>query len=163
WSWTGHILPGTTADAVVGHIDLYPTLLDLLGLPRPARQQMDGVSYARVLKAEGGLDRRAFFNYFPHGPSPGRAGGSWVRAVDWKLSRWFGVAPPDPTRFELYNLRDDLGESKDLAAAQPARVQELDALIDAFLADTGATYPRPNPAYNPATARAAIDGADPLE
>ncbi len=53
WSWPGHIKPGTTSDAVVGHIDLYPTLLDLLGLPRPAQQKIDGVSYARVLKSEG--------------------------------------------------------------------------------------------------------------
>ncbi|MBI5773149.1 MAG: sulfatase [Verrucomicrobia bacterium] len=168
WAWPGHIRPGTTSDAVVGHIDLYPTLLDLLGIPKPAQQKMDGVSYARVLKSEGGLDRKAFFNYFPHGQSPGRAGGVWVRSGDWKFIRWFGLAPGDETRFELYNLRDDLNETKNLAAAQPARAQELDALIDGFLADTGATYPRPNPAYKPTAARPANPKAtaianDPLE
>ena len=163
WSWPGHIRPGTTSDAVVGHIDLYPTLLDLLGLPRPAQQKLDGVSYAAVLKQTGGLDRQAFFNYFPHGRSPGRAGGVWVRSGDWKLIRWFGVPAGDANLYELYNLRDDLGETKNLAAAQPARVKELDALIDGFLADTGATYPRPNPAYQPAAAKARATPGDPLE
>jgi len=164
WSWPGHIKPGTTSDAIVGHIDLYPTLLGLLGMACPEQQKLDGVSYARVLTSGGGLDRNAFFNYFPHGGSPGRAGGVWVRSGDWKLIRWFGVAPGDDTRFELYNLRDDLGETNDLATAQAARVKELDALIDGFLADTGATYPRPNPAWKPGSAKSAnANAADPLE
>jgi hypothetical protein len=159
WSWPGHIKGGTTSDAVVGHIDLYPTLLDLIGLPLPAQQKMDGVSYACVLKQTGSLDRKAFFNYFPHGRSVGRCGGVWVRSGDWKLFRWFGAPPA----YELYNLRDDIGETKDLAAAQPARVKELDALIDSFLADTGATYPRPNPAYKPdARPTVARKARDPL-
>ena len=126
---------------------------------------MDGVSYARVLKSEGGLDRKAFFNYFPHAGT-GRAGGVWVRSGDWKLLRWFGFAPGDEQRYELYNLREDLSEAQNLAAAQPARVQELDKLIDGFLNDTGALFPQPNPAFKapparPATAKA--DAGDPLE
>lgn len=168
WAWAGHIKPGATSASVVGHIDLYPTLLDLIGLPFPAKQKIDGVSYARVLRSEGELDRKAFFNYFPHGRSPAKAGGVWVRSGDWKLIRWFGAGLTDEVRFELYNLHDDLGETKNLAAAESARVKELDALIDGFLADTGATYPRANPAYDPATAKpakpkAAVNAGDPLE
>jgi hypothetical protein len=150
----------------VGHIDLYPTLLNLLGLPLPAQQKIDGVSYARVLKSEGGLERKAFFNYFPHGKSPGKAGGVWARSGDWKLIRWFGVLPDD-VRYELYNLREDLSETKNLAINHLDRVKEMDALIDEFLADTGAAYPRPNPAYKPTAAkpvnpRVAADPSDPL-
>lgn len=147
WSWPGHIKPGTTSDEVVGHIDLYPTLLDLIGLPLPEKQKIDGISYARVLKSEGKLDRVAFFNYFPHA-DPDRAGGVSVRSGDWKLIRWFSPQPGDEHRFELYNLHEDLGETKNLAAGNPGRVKELDSLIDGFLKDTGALYPRPNPAYN---------------
>jgi hypothetical protein len=44
-------------------------------------------------------------------------------------------------------VRTDLGESKNLAANEAERVRQLDRLIDDFLADTGATYPRSNPAY----------------
>ena len=119
----------------------------MLDLPRPAHQKLDGVSYAAVLKGTGSLDRRAFFNYFPHGRSPGRAGGVWVRSGDWKLIRWFGLPAGDENLYELYNLREDLSETQNLAAGQPARVQELAALIDGFLTDTRATYPRPNPGY----------------
>jgi len=147
WVWPGKIQPGTTNDTVVGHIDLYPTLIDLVGIARPEKQQIDGVSYAAVLKQTGTLNRQAFFNYFPHGQSVGRAGGVWVRSGDWKLLRWFGVPAGDPTRLELYNLASDLGEKNNLASAQPQKAAELDKLIDGFLADTGATYPRPNPAF----------------
>jgi arylsulfatase A-like enzyme len=144
WAWAGRIKPGLAHD-VVGHIDLYPTVLELAGIPRPAEQKFDGVSYARVLRGEGRLDRAAFFNYFPHARN---GGGVWVRAGDWKLIRWFEPGTPR----ELFNLKNDLGESKNLANAQPAKVKELDALIDGFLKDTGATYPRPNPAYKAASA-----------
>lgn len=163
WSWKGRIPAGTTSSAVVGHIDLYPTLVDLLGLARPAQQKWDGVSYATVLKQTGTFDRESFFNYFPHGGSPGRAGGVWVRSGDWKLLRWFGLPADDEARHEMYNLKDDLGETKNVAAAQPALVKKLSAQIDAFLADTGATYPRPNPAYKPAAANVTATSADPLE
>jgi len=163
WSWPGHIKAGVTSDAIVGHIDLYPTLLDLIGIPKPAQQILDGVSYARVLRGESGLDRKAFFNYYPHGRSPG-LNGVWVRSGDWKLIRWFGFEMPDNVRFELYNLRADLSETKNLAATQPALVKELDRLIDKHLADTGATYPRPNPAYNPTqTKTTKLKVVDPLE
>lgn len=53
-------------------------------------------------------------------------------------------------RYSLFNLRDDLSEKHNLAAAQPERVKELDALIEHFLIDTKSVVPIPNPAFNPA-------------
>jgi arylsulfatase A-like enzyme len=146
WSWPGMIAAGTESSAVVGAIDLYPTLLDLLGLPHRAEQVMDGVSYAAVLKSTGTLDRAAYFNYFPHG-GPAKPPGVTVRAGEWKLIRWFETGPEYPSRFELYNLREDLGESRNRAAEMPEKVRELDALIDAYLKETGANVPKANPAY----------------
>lgn len=170
WSWAGHIKPGTTNDSVVAHIDLYPTLLDLLEIKRPAQQKMDGTSYSSVLTGNGSFERKTFFNYFPHGASPGRSGGVTVRSGDWKLFRWFGVAAGDPVRYELYNLASDLSETTNLAGKEPERVKSLDKLIDGFLADTQAAYPRPNPAFTgaaaPAKASAPGGGTasgDPLE
>ena len=82
-----------------------------------------------------------------------------VRQGDWKLIRRFEERPDryEGTR-ELFNLKDDLGETKNLAAQMPDKVKELDALIDAFVKDTGALYPKPNPAYKPRPA-AATGGA----
>ena len=149
WSWAGKIKPDSTSDAVVGPIDLYPTLLDLLSIPKPDNQILDGTSYASVLRSEGPLQRQAYFNYHPHA-GLNKAGGVWVRSGDWKLLRWFG----NPATHELYNLKDDLSEAHDLAATQPDKVKELSLLIDGFLTDTSAAYPRPNPAYKPVATKA---------
>lgn len=161
WSWAGKIRPGTLSETVVGPIDVYPTVIDLAGIPRPEQQKFDGVSYARVLKSEGDLDRAAYFNYHPHAGLH-RAGGVWARSGDFKLLRWFG----NPNTHELYNLREDLSEANDLSAKMPEKVQEMSRLIDGFLAGTGALYPRPNPAYKPVAAKpgAPADAAkeDPL-
>jgi arylsulfatase A-like enzyme len=146
--WPGQIKPGTTSSEVVGAIDVYPTVLELVGLPRPHQQTIDGVSYAPLLKLKqsGKLGRAAYFNYFPHG-GPAKPPGVTVRAGDWKLIRWFETGPDYPNRHELYNLEDDIGEQKNLASQMPDKVRELDALIDGFLKDTGALAPKPNPAH----------------
>lgn len=160
WAWAGKIKPGSISGAVVGPVDLYPTVIDLLGIAKPEQQRFDGVSYAKVLKAEGELRRTAYFNYHPHAGA-NRAGGVWARSGDFKLLRWFG----NPATHELYNLREDIGEANDLATQMPAKVKEMEALIDGFLADTAATYPRPNPAYKPVTPNATAAGRrteDPL-
>ena len=47
-----------------------------------------------------------------------------------------------------FEATDDLGETQDLAPRLPAKVRELNARIDAFLKETGAVVPQPNPAYN---------------
>jgi len=150
--WPGKIMAGSTNGAVVGHVDLYPTLIELIGEKRPEQQKMDGVSYASELRGTGPLKRDAFFNYFPHGRSPGRAGGVWVRRGDRKLIRWFGTGPEE--RFELYDLKKDLGETTNLAASSAEEVMRLDRMIDGFLKDTGATYPQENPAFNASAAAA---------
>jgi arylsulfatase A-like enzyme len=146
WSWPGVIQPGTTSSEVVGCIDLYPTMRELLSLPKREEQLMDGVSYVSVLKSQGPLKREAYFNYFPHG-GPGKPPGVTMRSGDWKLIRWYETGPEYPSKHELYNLKDDLGEMKNLAAAMPEKVQALDKQIDEFLKRTGAIVPKPNPQY----------------
>jgi hypothetical protein len=158
WAWAGKIAPGTVSGAVVGPIDVYPTVLELLGVERPAGQVMDGASYAKVLRGKGNLERTAYFNYHPHAGQH-RAGGVWVRSGKFKLLRWFG----NPGSEELYDLEADLGETKDLAGGMPEKARELGKLIDGFLEETGAEYPRPNPAYRGMAAPGKPANGDPLE
>jgi arylsulfatase A-like enzyme len=144
WAWAGRIPAGGTSDVVAGHVDLFPTILDLVGLPAPAGHVLDGVTLAPVLTgARDTVDREAFVTYFPGGSN---LGGVTVRRGDWKLIRWFDPQMPR----ELYHLGDDIGESHDLAASRPDMVGELDSLADRHFAETGALVPRPNPAFRPA-------------
>lgn len=145
--WPGHVPAGTKSAEVVGSIDFYPTLLELLDIPRKNGVKFDGVSIASVLRDPAAkLSREALFNFFPHG-GPAKPPGVTVRQGDWKLIRWFETGPKNPSPHELYHLRDDLGETRNLAAEHPEKVRQLDRLIDQFLQDTGALIPKPNPAY----------------
>ncbi|MEZ5948286.1 MAG: hypothetical protein R3C12_03445 [Planctomycetaceae bacterium] len=70
-----------------------------------------------------------------------------MRQGDWKLIRRFEPHPSYPDLHELYNLKEDLSETNNLARQMPEKVKQLDTLIDQFVKETGALYPKPNPAY----------------
>lgn len=146
--WPGVIESGVVSDAVVAAIDFYPTLLDLLGLSRPEGQIFDGISFAPLLTDGVEPPNRALFNFFPH-EIHFEPGGVAVRRGNWKLIRWFETDARHPKIRELYDLRDDLGETKNVAQAHSEIVDELDVLIDRFLEESGAVLPWPNPAFEP--------------
>ncbi len=149
--WPGITVQGSRNDALVQTCDFYPTFLDILDLPAAPGQAFDGVSIVPALKG-GTLKREAIFTYFPHNPPVP----DWippsvsVHSGDWKLIRIFHGGENGAHRWKLYNLRDDIGETRDFAAERPERVRELDALIATFLAETKAVVPVPNPNFNPA-------------
>jgi arylsulfatase A-like enzyme len=155
--WPGQIEPGSTSNAVVGPIDLYPTILDALNIAPPAEHIIDGVSILPVLKQSGTLDREAYFTWFPH-LIPAVS----VRAGDYKLIRRWEPHRDYPDMVELYDLQTDIGETNNLAAQMPEKVAELQSHIDEFIADTGALVPKENPAYrrqpSAATAAGPADG-----
>lgn len=146
--WPGVVQPGSRCGEPACAIDFYPTMLEMAGVERKAEHTIDGVSLAPALRQSGPIGRKALFNYMPHG-GPAKPATATVRAGDWKLIRRFETSPQHPEQRLLFNLSKDLGETENLAEAMPEKVRELDALIDGFLKDTGALYPRPNPAYRP--------------
>jgi arylsulfatase A-like enzyme len=140
--WPGRIAPGTVNDTVVGAIDYYPTLIEAAGLSQPEGHVIDGVSLLPLLEGRGGLDRDAYFTWFPH-LIPAVS----VRSGDWKLIRRWEPHRDYPEVRELYDLGKDPGETTNLAKVHPDKVTELDARIDRFIDSTGATVPIPNPAW----------------
>lgn len=153
--WPGHTTPGTTSSALLSLTDLYPTFLHVAGTMPRAGVPLDGIDQTAALEGKASA-RSSNFTYFPHGGGlearfiPGLQPGVSVRQGDWKLIRFFGDGEDGGARLELYNLADDIDESRNLAAEQPARAKELDALITAFLQDTKAPIPVRNPDYDPA-------------
>lgn len=147
--WPGKIEAGSVSDAIVGPIDLYPTVLDALGVEKPAAHIIDGISFLPVLEGDANSARDTLFTWFPH-LIPAVS----VRQGDWKLIRRFEPHRDYPEVRELYNLKTDLGETHNLAAEKPEKVKQLDALIDGFIQDTGALAPIPNPDYDALAARA---------
>ncbi len=155
--WPGVTKAGTKNETIIQSIDWMPTLLDMVGVPLPEAVKPDGVSFAQAIKG-GVLAREAIFTHFPHDTlASGQHPGTSVRRGDWKLIRLFAQNTDGSDQLELYNLRDDLGETQNLASEKPEIVGELNSLITRFLADTEAVVPVRNPDYKPAAATAAPD------
>ena len=155
--WPGKVQPGAVSSALVQSTDFFPTFADMLGWTLPAAVRFDGVSQRLAFERNQSV-RQEIFCHFPHGNAAkdyegmkaptSAAPASSVRAGDWKLIRYFCDQPNQTNRHELFNLVDDPGETRDIAAAQPDRVKQLAARLDTFLRETGAVIPAPNPAYS---------------
>jgi arylsulfatase A-like enzyme len=143
--WPGVTAPGSTCDAPVVSTDFYPTLLEIGGLPPGPQQHMDGVSLVPLLRQSGGVQREALYWHYPHYGNQGGAPGGAVRAGDWKLIEWY-----EDGKLELFNLKEDLGEHRDLADREPERVRQLHAKLQAWREAVGARMPAANPRYDPA-------------
>lgn len=112
-SWPGKVRAGRVLDAPVLSIEVTATALDLAGVKTEAKQ-LDGVSLASLLTGER--------DAAPHETLYWRLGTkNALRHGDWKLIR-------DGDAWQLYDLARDIAETTDLAAREPARVAELDAL-----------------------------------
>ena len=147
--WPGVVAAGTICTDVVSSVDWYPTMLEMAGTRAKPKQILDGESLVPLLTQTGKLKRDAIFCHFPHGFGKRSPAATYVRKGDWKLIRVYETSEYFPDDFMLYNLRDDIGETTNLAKKYPVKVKELDALIDRHLKATNALVPRPNPAYNP--------------
>ena len=146
--WPKRVPAGTTSDAIINNIDLYPTLLDLAGIPLPKNHVVDGLSFAPVLLEGKAFVHDTSFSWFPY-----HNAGIAVRKGDWKLIRRFKENPRYYQGLvELYNLKEDLGETNNLAQKMPEKVAELGKLIDRHFIETGGLYPKLNPAYRAQTA-----------
>ena len=70
--------------------------------------------------------------------------GASVRDEDWKLIRFF-----EDGHEELYNLKEDIRETKNLTDAEPEKQEELSAKLTAWSEEIKALIPEPNPDYVP--------------
>jgi arylsulfatase A len=142
--WPERIEAGRWSDTRVIHMDLYPTLLEMAGLPLRPGQHVDGLSLMPLLAGTGSLPDRALFFHFPHYT---HATGPFASIIshDWKLIRWYNDAAGSHS---LFNLADDPGEQNDLAERLPARVEQLDRQLARWQTEANAMMPRSNPDFD---------------
>jgi arylsulfatase A len=146
--WPGVTKPGSVTDNPTITMDLFPTITEMAGLPRDAaRTAIDGVSFTSVLRGDPNPTRQTMFWHYPHhqyyqlgGSGPYGA----IRSGDFKLIEFY-----NDMHVELYNIREDISEAHDLAAAQPKRVEDLRNRLHAWRQEVGAQMPTPNPKFDP--------------
>lgn len=115
--YPGITTAGSVCDEPICSIDLFPTVAAAAGVP--VQHPIDGLDLLPVLKG-GSLDRPALFWHYPHYSNQGGIPAGAIREGDWKL-----VERYEDGSVQLYNLREDVGEQKDIASRHPERVQEM--------------------------------------
>jgi arylsulfatase A-like enzyme len=135
--------PGSVCETPVVSTDYYPTLLELAGLPPALKQHLDGVSLVPLLMG-GSLKRGPLFWHYPHYGNQGGAPCGAVRDGDWKLIEWY-----EDNSLELFNLRDDMAEKKNVAVNNSDKVKELHAKLVAWRKTVNAVMPTSNAGFDP--------------
>tara|TARA_R110002167_G_scaffold135316_2_gene321692 strand:+ start:1032 stop:2564 length:1533 start_codon:yes stop_codon:yes gene_type:complete len=130
----GVTVPGSSTKQPAESVDLFPTLVELAGLPAPeVPQPIDGVSLVPVLKNPEARVRDHAYHAYPK-QKLGRA----IRTERYRLVDWRPYDNPStPAVYELYDYETDPLETRNLAADQPEIVETLKQKL--------ANYPEPRP------------------
>jgi iduronate 2-sulfatase len=115
---------GSSSQALVETVDLFPTLAELAGLPKP--EGRDGKSFAAVLAKPEQPHRDHTIQVYPRGNRLGRA----IRTERYRMVEWKTIgASGASAEFELYDYQVDPAETKNIAADSPEVLKQLQALL----------------------------------
>ncbi|MCB9882998.1 MAG: arylsulfatase [Planctomycetes bacterium] len=128
--WPGRVAAGGTSDLPICHVDIFPTLVDLLDAPRPERACPDGQSFAATLRGDAQGERAPFALHSVNGTFA-------VRDGRWKLVLGNGsggrerpVGKPFGRPYMLFDLHADPNERTNIAALHPDIAARLEAELE---------------------------------
>ncbi len=126
--WPGHIERGTNVTQIAAHIDLFPTIVELCGVPMPKTLPQDGVSLVPLLKGQTANwpDRMLFTFRSPRGQTLTVPGS--VRTQRWR-------AVKARKRWELYDMVRDPGQERDVSKKHPDILAKLRTAYEAAVRD----------------------------
>jgi arylsulfatase A-like enzyme len=135
--WPGVVAPGSVCDQLVHQADLLRTFAEVLGTTLPENAGEDSVSLLPLLK--GGTDPVR-----DHAVSASISGVPALRSGSWKYiaapgSGGWGKGGDQSQPVQLYDLSNDLGETNNLAAAQPEKLAEMQALLERLITEGRST------------------------
>lgn len=150
FKWPGKIKPGSQNGERITHIDLYPTFLDLAGIDRPENHPLDGEILTPLLAGKSKtLPERSIVCYYPkyeqYNEKTKRWKYSWRNVIfdgDYKLREVVEYGT-----YELYNLKADPLEERDLSSSHPEKLQYMQKKLRTWEKKVGALPPELNPNY----------------
>jgi arylsulfatase A-like enzyme len=142
--WPGHVAPGGRSGAFVSLGDFFATCADIVGAPIPADAAEDSISFLPVLQGRpGAAPRDTLVHHSINGSFA-------VRQGEWKLilapgsGGWSAPRPGVDSvaglpPVQLFNVRTDVAEAKNVQAAHPDVVARLTVLLERYVADGRST------------------------
>ncbi|MDD4871379.1 MAG: sulfatase [Kiritimatiellae bacterium] len=140
--WPEVVKPGSRCSVPVISTDFFSTIMEMAGVSGEAAKTPDGLSIVPLLKQNGEISRDALYWHYPHYHLTNPSGA--IRCGDFKLIEYY-----EDGKLELYDLKNDLSETTDLAAKMPEKAAELRRKLDDWRKSVGAQMPTPNPDYDP--------------
>jgi arylsulfatase A-like enzyme len=131
--WPGKVAAGKTCDQLTAGFDLYTTFAAAAGARIPGDRLIDGVDLSPLLTASDPSAAKPVRDTFYYYDNFGLAA---VRKGDYKLVLP-GRPPPDIDKTMLFNVREDPGETKDLAADHPELIDQLENVVAEARKDLG--------------------------
>ena len=143
--WPGKIDAGTRTNAMVGSIDLLPTLADLVSI-RSIPENIDGKSFKSVLLNGKKNFRDDLYWHYPHyHVGSGMVPGAAIIHENFKMIEWYEKSlNRQQGAFELYDLETDISETMNLADSLPGKVEELRYMLEYWRFEVGAQMPTIN-------------------
>ncbi|QDT08252.1 sulfatase [Planctomycetes bacterium K23_9] len=135
--WPGRVKPSTRTSTPVITMDIHATILDAAKLQADPSNTQDGISLLPMLTGESELRRQSIYFHYPNYAFHKKNRlASAVRSGDYKLL-WFY----DDDSVELYDLKNDISESRNLASEMPDKARQLRSELEAWLKETNASQP----------------------
>jgi len=135
--WPGHAEGGSVSDVPVIGMDIFPTLLDIAGLPRTEEHLLDGASLVPLLAGNARLGREALFWHVPAYTQTSPPVGA-IRRGGWKL-----IEHLDDGTLELFHLAQDPEEEADLIESHPSKAAAMRSALQQWRERIGARLPAP--------------------
>ncbi len=128
--WPGKIMPSTISAHQCAFWDLLPTLADAASAESP--EDVDGISFLPTLLGQSAQQQQHEFLYWEfYRGLPATA--PVIRAV--RFGDWKAVQSTENAPFELYNLAEDIGETKNVAALHRDTMAQIESFINASHVD----------------------------
>ena len=143
--WPDKIKPGECSTPAIT-MDLYPTILELIDQPLRPQQHLDGNSLVSAIAGQPNqeLNSRFLAWTYPHGHGSRHSPTNAIRAGNWKLVHLTDDKTAPENKFELYNLGNDIGETRNLAKERPDITRVLSAQLDQWVKKTTPHQANPN-------------------
>ncbi|MEO1616570.1 MAG: sulfatase-like hydrolase/transferase [Planctomycetota bacterium] len=136
--WPGHVRAAETTATPVITMDIHATVLEVTGLESDPSNVPDGVSLVPLFGRQTDLGRESLYFHYPnYAFHKQNRLGSAIRSGDYKLIKYY-----DDNSVELYDLKNDIGESQNIASERAELSDKMLSELETWLLDTRASRPQ---------------------